>query len=530
VSHRRILVGAAARRTILAPLLRNVRAVAVSLGPYGRPVLYEPNPGGVAVASDGLAIARETAESGGIAGVGGRILYEALFASNRDLGDGAARLACIFGGIVEAGFRSVAAGGPPQQLADAVIRLNDEVRRLLQDERCEAPPLTRMVSALTGDAVLADAVARALSIVGADGVVDVKEQPGDGVDVEGGRGFTFDAMLASSLLGPIPPATALELNDVFVLAANESIADFGQLGPILEGFAKSKKSLAVVAREVTGSALDALVRNRREIGLHVVALKPADLGPRAAHVIEDLAIATGATLVGAEVGVGLDRLRPAMLGRAARLQIARDRALFVSPAGGIEAIDARCALLAAEAERTRYLAYDREQALRRAARLKGSWSELRCGRQNTHFATARVTEARAAVVAAQSALRSGVVAGGGAALVRIAARLRANSASRDEVDRAARGAVAQGLEAVAFAIMKNAGRNARAIVEELRGPAPPGYGIDARNSAFGDIVGLGIADPLAVTEGLVVTAMSAAATLLRTCAIIGNSAIAASGR
>ena len=273
-------------------------------------------------ALDGLTIARETAESGGIASIGGRILYEALFASNRDLGDGAARLACIFGGIVEAGFRSVAAGCPPQQLADAVIGLGDEVRRLLQDERCEAPPLARMLPALTGDAALADAVARALSLVGADGVVDVKEQPGDGVDVEGGRGFTFDATLASSLLGPIPPATVLELNDVFVLAANENIADFGQLGPILEGFANRKKSLAIVAREVTGSALDALVRNRREIGLHVVALKPLDVASHAAHAIEDLAIATGATLVGAEVGLGLDRLRPTMLGRAARLHFA----------------------------------------------------------------------------------------------------------------------------------------------------------------------------------------------------------------
>ena len=171
----------------------------------------------------------------------------------------------------------------------------------------------------------------------------------------------------------------IELDDVFVLVANEVVSEFGPLGPILEGFVSKKKSLAIVARDITGAALEALVRNHRELGLHIVALKPTDVSTRAGAVLEDLTIATGATMVGAELGRSLHQLKPTMLGRAKRMRFHKGRALFIDPKGDQSAIEQRRASLIAEADKARYLAYDREHLLRRSARLGGAWSEVHVG-------------------------------------------------------------------------------------------------------------------------------------------------------
>ena len=441
----RVLIGAAARRAVFLPLLRNVRAINASLGPDGRALLYEATPGGVGLARDGLTIAIEMAENEGARSIGPRILKETLFASQRDLGDGAARLACIFGAILEQGARFVAAGYPPQQLADEILRAGRASEERLAEERCATPDLKAMANVVATDATLAEVVAAGIAHAGVHGIVDVKERPGDGADLEVGNGFSIDAVLPSEHLGADAPATVLELDDVFVLVANEVVSDFGRLGPILEGFASRKKSLAIVARDVTGAALEALVRNRRELGLHIVALRPTDVSARAGEVLEDLAFATAASLIGAEVGRDLGSARPAMLGRARRLRFARGRALFIDPSGDRTAIEQRRALLAAEAERVRYLSYDREHALRRSARLAGAWSEIRVGGRTTFDASVRLIETRAAVATLQAALRSGVVAGGGGALVREAARLQAEASGPATTERAARRCVAVGL-------------------------------------------------------------------------------------
>ena len=269
------------------------------------------------------------ADSEGARSIGPRILKETLFAAERDFGDGAARLACILGAIFGEGVKLVAAGHPPQRLADDILQVGDLVRHRLDEQRSAPPDLRALASAVTSDDGIAEAVAQAVARAGADGVVDVKDDKRAEVHLDFGVGFAMDAALPSERLGAVAPATVLELDAVFVLVANENLSEFGRLGPILEGFAARKKSLAIVARDISGAALEALVRNRREIGLQVVALKPTDVSSRAGQVLEDLAIATGATLVATELGSNLDSLRPSMLGRARRLRFAQGRALFV---------------------------------------------------------------------------------------------------------------------------------------------------------------------------------------------------------
>jgi chaperonin GroEL (HSP60 family) len=512
----RILTGEPARRALLLPLRRAVRATNASLGPHGRAILYESSPGGVAIARDGLTIAREMADLEGARSIAPRILKETLFAADRDLGDGMARLAAILGAIVEEGSKLVGSGHSPQHLAAALMHLGNETAARLADQCLPLPDLTALARAVTDDVGVAEAVASAVTGAGADGVVDVKEYPGDAIVLETGRGFSFDGVLPSEHLGPTAPATSLELDDVFVLAANEIVSEFGRLAPILEGFVSKKKSLAIVARDITGSALEMLVRNRRELGLHIVALKPTDVAARAGLVIEDLAIATGATLIAAELGRNLDSLRPGMLGKAKRLRFSRGRALFIDPAGDETAIAERRATIAAEAERARYLAYDREHALRRAARLAGNWVEVGVGGRGRSVTQARLVEAKAAVHALQAALRSGVIAGGGSAFVREAAGLRNTTGAA----RHAAVCLARGLESLTANIAGNAGLEPTYFLAALRNSRSPATGFDARQGGICDVVTRGIADPLSISAGLLGRAVSAAATLLTVEAMI----------
>jgi chaperonin GroEL len=483
-------------------------------------LLHDTASGGVGLARDGLTIAQEMADTEGARSIGPRILKETLFAAHRDLGDGTARLACILGAMLQEGQKLVAAGHPPGLLANEILRLGRVAEGFLAGEVCATPSLPLIASAATTDSEIAEAVADAVSRVGGHGVIEVKEHWRQGVAIETGKGFTLDATLVSERLNPDPPATTLELEDVFILVVDDIVSEFGRLAPILEGFASRHKALAIVARDVTGSALDAIVRNRRELGLRVAAFKPTDVSTRAGRVLEDLAIATAATLISVELGTTLDSARPSMLGRARRMRFGKGRALFAAPAGEREAVDRHRAQLIVEAERVKYLAYDREHLLRRAARLAGAWGEVSVGGRTKHETSVRLDEARAALATVQAALASGVVAGGGSALVRVAEAIRRGDGNQSAIDVAARRCVARGLEAVASQIARNAGRNPNESLAQLRASHAQNLGIDARSGAMCDVVSEGIVDPLSIARGVVERAASAAATMLRVEALV----------
>ncbi len=247
-----------------------------------------------------------------------------------------------------------------------------------------------------------------------------------------------------------------------------------------------------MARGIEGVALDTLAANRKGLGLHVLGLVPADAGVRAAGVLEDLAIATGATLIVAETGHSLASARPSMLGRATRLIVAGKRAVFASPEGDPQAVAQRRRRLLIEAEAQRHLEYDRSHLERRASRLGGNWGELRIGGRTQWETGQRVEGGKAAFAALRAAAASGVVRGGGAALCEVAHELERHLPElTPEVQRAAVQAVASGCRAVSRRLAHNAGVEPAALV------VPD------------DIV-----DPLSTTQAIVRRALSVAATML----------------
>ena len=382
-----------------------VRAIRAGIGPDGRTRLYG-HKDEVRVLRTGSEVARFFAETAGAMSLAPRIVKEIAIEAERDLGDGTARLVVALHAMLGEGIRHVEAGVAPHELADALTIAVRRFTERLAGRAMAQPSLDAVARSAGASGAVAAALAGIALQVGPNGSLDVVENDTPDTVTRTGDGYVFDAECVSYAL------PSIELDAPHVLVANEKIADFGQLAPFLEAFATRGKSLLIVARDVTGPALQSLVRNRLENGLRAVALRPVAAGEEAAETLQDLAIAAGAQLIGSEHGSSLHALRPTMLGHAERFSHAQRRATLASPGGDEEAVSARRRLLLAEAEAKKYLSLDHERLLRRAGRIAGRWAELRVGGHDSWQIEGAMTAARRAAAAVRSAMRGGVIAGG----------------------------------------------------------------------------------------------------------------------
>ena len=347
-------------------------------------------------------MAREAADEAGPNSIGARILKEVLAEAQRELGDGTARLACVIGGTFDKGIEFVQCGIPSGALADAMLALRDRLETMLPTDLQDARSARAIAIAAGADHEIASAIAEALLHVGEDGAVDVQAGTRGKVAVETGTGFLLDAEPVSSWLQPATLADRLELARPHVLVVNDIISKLGRIETLLDQFATRGKSLVIIARGASGAAKELLVVNGRLPGATLTALQPTAAGVGGVAALEDVAVATGALVIGDATGTSLDTIRPSMLGRAERLMFSRRTAIFDRPAGARDAVSAYRAQLRQAHERQRYLALDRERLARREARLSGRWAELRVA-----GLTERDTERRMAVSPVRADCRAG---------------------------------------------------------------------------------------------------------------------------
>jgi chaperonin GroEL len=486
-----ILAGPSVHRLLDASLRPVIRAIGLTLGPDGRTILYEHGLREAAEAATGFVVAREMPIPGGVRGVAPRLLKETLFAADRDFGDGTARLALIAGKCFSAGAREIAGGTALRPLCEAMVGVSDEVTAYLTEAQTPAVDLLAVARSAGVTPTLAEELAALVRDLGPDASIDVKENINRGIEVTKAQGFVLEAK-------PIAQEALTDLSSPSVLVADEIIHDFGSLAAVLEGFANKHKPLVIVARDITGAALATLKRNQQAEIVTVAALMPAEAGQRAADSLEDLAIATGATLIAERLGAKLESLRPPMLGQAAGFRFADGKAMFIEPKGKMEDIALRRGLLAAEAQQARYLSYDRELFERRRGRLGGQWCELRVAGDTPRATAGLITGTRATLRSMQSVMRQGAVRGGGVLYGEIGHRLQAKRAG--EIERVAARAVAQGLLAIPLQLAANAS-------------AGEGRTTQGHES---------VQDPLALTKTIVDQGIRLAAALLQTGAVLAR--------
>jgi chaperonin GroEL len=363
------------------------------------------------------------------------------------------------------------------------------------------------------DAEIARRIASLSLELGDDAVIQVQEGEGREIETDTRPGTTIEAALVSRSLSDEPDRIQVRLKDPYILVADEEISDFGSLLPVLEGFAAKRKALLIVARDVTGSALQALVRNKTEVGLRVAALKVASVAERAYDALEDLAIATGAELLSDRLGTDLRKMRPQMLGRADEAKIEQSFTTVIGGSARGGALETRRREIRLRIARERYLSYDREQLELRLARLSRGFARLHVGGVTAADRSVRLTSARKAVAALQAA-RDGVVPGGGTVLLRLASAL-VRGHGQDTARRGANRLAYEALRRIPATMIGNAGEDPPLWLGRIEDARKAGDGLDLETMAFGDLRQAGILDPAVVLGGTIERAFSAAATLLR---------------
>jgi chaperonin GroEL len=514
---RRVLYGQEARAALLRGMNILADTVAVTLGPAGRSVIIERPFASPIISRTGHAIAKHIHLDDPMANMGVRALREVAWRTSDEVGDGTTTAMVLAHAMVRDGIRATMFGIEPRHLQqgfDLACASGIAALRQLSQPAQSIEQLARVATLATnGDAELGAALGEAVGRIGAEGFVLVEAGHGRASELEVREGMHLDKGFISARFATNDDQTLVELEDPYILLHLGRIEELGAIVPVLNAFAKSGKSLLLIAEDVTGDALSTLVINKLKAGFKVAAAYAPGFGERRKEMLEDVAIATGGQVVAAELGNRLENLRPEMLGGAKRVRISQDATTIIDGAGKAEDVAFRARQLRAAIEREKYLSYDREQLQQRLARLVSGIALVRVGGATETEIAERKERAGAAVHAVRAARASGILPGGGAALIFASRALAALEPDQPE-QRAAIDIVRRALAAPARRIADNAGADGRWVVARLLDGPEPDLGFDAATGRFCDLWEAGIVDATEVVCAAFRNAVSTAARIV----------------
>ena len=498
---KRIGTGAEAGAGLLRGALTVGRVVGSTLGPGGRAVLIERRHAQPWVSTDGYTIARHIDLDDRFEDIGGRLVRHVGSKVSDEVGDGSTTAMVLAAALMAEGHRATAAGADPmgvmrgieRGLAAVIAALDAQSRPLPAEGGLER--VARLASG--GDGEVARHLADAIRQVGPDGVVTIDEAKGIDTELAVHEGMSFDKGYVSEAFVTDASDMTATLEDAYVLMHEKTISSVDAIVPALRAFAKSSHSLLIVAEDVVGEALATLIVNKREGGLRVAAVKAPGFGRWRKQMLEDVAVATGGQIVTDELGNKLENLKPAMLGAAKRVHVARERTSIVGGAGDATEIAQRCAMLRRETEAEKYLSFDREKLQERLARLAAGIARLRLGGATETELRARKERAADALNAAKAAATDGVVPGGGVALLQASRALGAVHAGSDD-EAMGVAALDAALRAPMRRIVENAGGAGSYAVARALAQENPCWGFDAAAGCFRDLGQAGVVDPTRV--------------------------------
>ena len=497
-------------------------AVKVTLGPKGRNVVLDKKFGAPTITNDGVTIAREVELDDPYENMGAQLAKEVATKTNDVAGDGTTTATVLAQAMVREGLRNVASGASPLALKrgiDAAVTEIASVLRSRATEISERKDIAHVASISAQDAVLGGLIADAFDKVGKDGVITVEESQTTGVELELTEGMQFDKGYISPYFVTDPERMEAVFDDAQILITSGKISAISELLPLLEKLVQAGKPLVIVAEDVDGEALSTLVVNTIRKTLRVVAVKAPGFGDRRKAMLQDLAILTGAQVVSADVGLKLDSVGLEVLGSARRVVVDKESTTVVDGGGSTEEVTDRVRQIRREIEDTDS-DWDREKLQERLAKLAGGVGVIRVGAHTEVELKERKHRVEDAISATRAAIEEGIVPGGGSALVHAAASLDDGLGfTGDELSgvRLVRRALIEPLRRIAI----NAGLEgsvAAAKVAEM----PPGSGLDASTGLYGDLLALGIVDPVKVTRSAVANAASIASLLLTTETLVAD--------
>ncbi|MBA8794702.1 chaperonin GroEL [Friedmanniella endophytica] len=495
-------------------------AVKVTLGPKGRNVVLEKKWGAPTITNDGVSIAKEIELEEPYEKIGAELVKEVAKKTDDVAGDGTTTATVLAQALVREGLRNVAAGANPMGLKrgieKAVAAISDKlIASATEVETKEQIAATASISA--GDTSVGEIIAEAMDKVGKEGVITVDESNTFGLELELTEGMRFDKGYISPYFVTDTERMETVLDDPYVLIVNSKISALKDLLPLLEKVMQSGKPLAVIAEDVEGEALAALIVNKIRGTFKSVAVKAPGFGDRRKAMLGDIAILTGGQVVSEEVGLKLDSVDLTLLGQARQIQVTKDETTIVDGAGDADQIAGRVAQIRTEIENSDS-DYDREKLQERLAKLAGGVAVIKVGAATEVELKERKHRIEDAVRNAKAAVEEGIVAGGGVALVQAAKTI-----SLDLTGEEATGAqiVINACAAPLKQIATNAGLEGGVVAEKVSN-LPAGQGLNAATGEYVDMLATGINDPVKVTRSALQNAASIAALFLTTEAVIAD--------
>ena len=516
--HKHLLYRSEAREKVLRGATAITDAVRVTLGPKSRCVLIEKKWGKPVVCNDGVTIAKEFALKDPEENLGAQMLRDAAERTGDAVGDGTTTATILAHAIVAEGVRNIAAGASAIDLKRGLDRATrvavDSLRaqsRPVQSEREKQQVAT--ISA-HNDPAIGELVARAIEKVGAEGAVTVEEAKGTETTMEVVEGLQFDRGYLSPYFVTDPEKMEVVLEDALILIYEGKISTVKDFLPLLEQVAKAGARLLVIAEDVDSEALATLVVNRLRGVFTTAAVKAPGFGDRRKAMLQDIAIVTGGQLVAQELGIKLENVTMAQLGRAARIVVDREHTTIVGGKGDKQAIQGRCQELRKQIADTTS-DYDREKLEERLAKLSGGVAVIRVGAPAEAEMKSRREAFDDAISATRAAIAEGIVPGAGLALLRTIPALETEAARAAEDERAGMLILRRALEAPTRQIAENSGADGGVVVEKMRS-GTGNFGFDAAVGKYVDLVEAGIIDPTKVVRLALENAVSVAGVLLLT--------------
>ncbi len=497
-------------------------AVQVTMGPRGRNVLLQKSYGSPHITKDGVSVAREIELPDAIENMGAQLVKEVASKTNDEAGDGTTTATVLAHSIFKEGLRNVTAGANPVQLKRGMDKASEQILEELKKISKVVDTKEQIAQVATisanSDTAIGDMIAEAMDKVGKDGVITVEEAKGINDELDVVEGMQFDRGYLSPYFVTNPEKMIVQYENPFILLSEKKITSLKELLPILEQVNQTQRPLLIIAEDIEGEALSTLVVNRIRGALNVVAVKAPGFGDRRKAMLQDIAILTKGTVVSEELGMKLESCGMEVLGMAAKISIDKDNTTIVNGAGSKEDVQARIGQIKGEIANTTS-DYDKEKLQERLAKLSGGVAVIKVGAPTETEMKEKKDRVDDALSATRAAVEEGIVIGGGAALIKAAAKVCLKLEGDEQIgaDIIIR-AVAAPLKQIAL----NAGYDAGVVANEVSRSTNPNIGFNAATGEYVDMFEAGIVDPTKVERVAMQNAVSVASLLLTTEATVSD--------
>ena len=521
---KQIIYGEDARKSLQAGIDKLADTVKITLGPKGRNVVLDKKFGAPLITNDGVTIAKEIELEDAFENMGAQLVKEVSVKTNDVAGDGTTTATLLAQALVREGMKNVAAGANPMVLKKGIQIAVDEAVKAIVDNSKEitgSSDIARVATISSADEYIGRLIAEAMEKVSKDGVITVEESKTAETYSEVVEGMMFDRGYIAPYMVTDTDKMVAELDEPLILITDKKISVTQEILPLLEQIVQSGRKLLIIAEDVEGEALTTLVLNKLRGTFTVVAVKAPGFGDRRKEMLQDIAILTGGTVITSDLGLELKDATIDQLGRARQVKVTKEDTIIVDGAGDQQEIKNRVAHIRSQIETTTS-DFDREKLQERLAKLAGGVAVIKVGAATEIEMKEKKLRIEDALSATKAAVEEGIVAGGGVALINAipAVEKLANESSGDT--KTGMQIVLKALEEPLRQIAKNAGLEGSVIVENIKRAGKDGYGFNALDEEYTDMISAGIVDPTKVTRSALQNAASVAAMVLTTESLVAD--------